>query len=180
VTETLAPAFHETWFGTGSCTALVRLVHSVADVEGRIVEIGSWEGMSTLTAANTARPRVVHAVDTWAGSPGEPSEQIAAHRDVYAQFTANMEAFTAGNVEAHRMDWRDYHASDDSPVALVFIDAQHTYREVHDTIAAFLPLMSPAGIICGDDVHHPPVQQAIRDTLGDAAWEASVWWWQNP
>lgn len=171
----LAPTFHEVWFHPGACTALARLVATITDTEGRIVEIGSWEGVSTIAMAITAHPRIVHAVDTWDGSPGEISEQLATERDVYAQFLANIDAWSPGNIEPHRMDWREYRATSDDPVALLFVDAAHTYLEVVDTIEAFRPLMTPGGVICGDDWHHPPVQNAVRDTLGDFAWDASVW-----
>jgi predicted O-methyltransferase YrrM len=62
---------------------------------------------------------------------------------------------------------------------LVFIDAEHTYEEVRDTIEAFRPLMAPGGIICGDDVHHPPIVRAVVDTLGsDVTVDASLWIWK--
>ena len=177
-----AAHYTENWFGEESCEALANLYRLVDDLDGDIIEVGSWEGRSTTALANACHPAVVHAVDTWEGSPGEISAALAAQRDVFAQFEKNVRDHTKGNVVAHRMGWRDYFAdpASDRPVRLVFIDAEHSYREVADNIAAVLPRMVPGGIICGDDNHHPPVQQAVVDTLGNANLIATLWWWQAP
>lgn len=168
--------FHEDWFGPASQRVLASLVETTEKIPGRVVEVGSWEGRSTIALANAIAPDFVDAVDTWAGSPGEISADLAAHRDVFATFTANIAEATEGNVDAYRMGWRDYLAEDRSPVRFLFIDAEHTYEEVRDTIAGFLPLMAEGGIVCGDDVHHPPVRRAVLEAFGDACVDATLWW----
>jgi predicted O-methyltransferase YrrM len=173
-------AYQEDWFGEASREALADLFRLVADLEGDIIEVGSWEGRSTVALANAAHPAVVHAVDTWQGSPGEVSHALAAKRDVFATFQRNVADDTRGNVEPHRQDWRKFFAGYDGRIRLLFIDAEHSYREVRDNIEAALPFMVPGGIICGDDNHHPPVQRAVVDTLGDASLRATVWWKQLP
>jgi predicted O-methyltransferase YrrM len=170
----MMPTFTEEWFSEASQDALASLVRAVKDIPGRIIEIGSWEGRSTIAMAN-ATDCAIHAVDTWAGSPGEISAELAGERDVFATWKANVKEATEGNVFAHRVGWREYREQDDSPVALLFIDAEHTYREVADTIEAFLPLMSPGGIICGDDAHHPPIIQAVAERFPDAYRDQSLW-----
>lgn len=147
--------------------------------EGRIVEVGCWEGRSTIALARTAHPLTVHAVDTWMGSPGEPSEALAAERDVYATFLENVAQHTLGNVVAHRTDWRAYFAADRSPLRFLHIDAEHSYQAVRDNIEAALPLLEPGGVICGDDRHHEPVARAVIDVFGKYAFDASLWWWSR-
>lgn len=171
----VAVSFAEQWFSDESCHALAGLVERVAPLDGRIVEVGSWQGRSTCALANAAHPETVHAVDTWTGSPGEVSRLLAAGRDVFAEFAANVAALTAGNVVAHRMGWRDYFATNDSPIKLIFIDAEHSYVEVRDNIAAALPLIVPGAVVCGDDAHHPPVQRAVLEVFPDAERVASLW-----
>jgi predicted O-methyltransferase YrrM len=174
----LVPApvsFAEQWFSDESCDVLAGLADSVRDMEGRIVEVGSWQGRSTCALANAVNPQTVHAVDTWNGSPGELSQLLATGRDVYAEFAANVAALTAGNVEAHRMGWRDYFASDRTPIKFLFIDAEHTYVEVRDNIAAAVPLLTPGAVICGDDAHHPPIQRAVLEAFPNAERVASLW-----
>jgi predicted O-methyltransferase YrrM len=175
-----AERFTENWFSDGACRLLADLVRHTEGVEGRIVEIGSWEGKSTAALANAVFPSVVHAVDTWEGSPGEISEALAKERDVYGRFTENMAALTQGNVEAHRSDWRDYLAADRSPIRFCFIDATHTYEEVRDNLRAVLPLIVKGGVICGDDVHHEPVQRAVIEVLGrNIKQNGPLWWFQG-
>jgi Methyltransferase domain len=174
--------FTEDWFSEWSCEVLADLVRKVDDVPGMILEIGSWEGRSTIALANAAFPRHVHAVDTWAGSPGEISEELASGRDVHATFVANVAESTEGNVVEHRMGWREFVPTIEGDVALCFIDAEHTYREVRDNIMAILPFIPKGGIICGDDQHHPPIRQALAEIFDPAyVWvSASVWWWVKP
>lgn len=172
--------FHEDWFGEPSCRAVYRLVQSTHGLHGRVVEVGCWEGRSTSFIAQAAWPETVHAVDTWQGSPGEISADLAGEpgRDVFATFTENMAELTRGNYEAHRMGWRDYFDSDRGPIRFLHIDAEHTYQEVHDNIEAALPLMVAGGIICGDDAHHPPVMEAVNELLSPIRREATLWIWE--
>lgn len=176
--------FTEEWFSDDSCEVLAELVAEVAEIEGIIVEVGSWQGRSTIALANAAYPRTVHAVDTWQGSPGEISAELAAGRDVFAEFTSNIAAETKGNVTPHRMGWREFNEDNGrgGPVALLFIDAEHTFTEVRDNVLAFIDRVPPGGIICGDDVHHPPVRSALL-SMFDIEFvmvAASVWIWRKP
>lgn len=170
--------FREEWFGTHSQQALAVLAAGVAHLDGDIIEVGCWEGRSTVALANAVHPDTVHAVDTWNGSPGEISADLAAGRDVHAQFLDNIAELTDGNVEPHRMGWRDFLAGQTNPVKFIHIDAEHTYTEVRDNIEAVRPLMVPGGIICGDDNHHPPVRAAVLDTLGDDARVVATLWYR--
>lgn len=172
--------FTEAWFPAESQDVLCSLAASVADVPGLIIEIGAWEGRSTCALANAINPRPVQSVDTWQGSPGEISAELAAHRDVFARWQTNVMTFTRGNVVAHRMGWRDYLPTATEPVALCFIDAEHTFTEVRDNIRAVLPLMSPGGVICGDDAHHPPVLTAALEVLGEVTRSATLWIYRVP
>lgn len=168
--------FHEDWFGEKAREALAELAGRVLDLDGRIVEVGCWEGRSTVVLANAVAPAIVDAVDTWAGSPGEISETLAAQRDIYAQFIINISALTAGNVVSHLCDWRDYFVADRSPIRFLFIDAAHTFDEVAGNISAALPIMVSGGIVCGDDAHHGPVIDAARDQLGAVAVMDTLWY----
>jgi predicted O-methyltransferase YrrM len=175
----MAPVtYTEDWFGPESCQVLADLVREVEGLKGDIVEIGAWQGCSTIAMAQATR-RIVNTVDTWAGSPNEISADLAAARDVHAEFVANLAAADVDNVVAWRMDWRTYFTTHLDALRLVFIDAEHTYTEVRDTIETVRPLLVPGGIICGDDAHHPPVQRAVIDTLGNAALAATLWIWRT-
>lgn len=172
--------FTESWFPQESCKALGNLYRDVAHLSGAVVEVGCWEGRSTCALANAAHPETIHAVDTWEGSPGEISAELAAVRDVFRTFHENVAALTHGNVAAYRMGWREFFSTFVGRCKLLHIDAEHTYTEVAENIEAALPFMVPGGIICGDDAHHPPVIAAVMDTLGDYEREATLWIWRAP
>lgn len=172
--------FTEDWFCEQSQAAIADLARTVADIDGDIVEVGCWEGRSTVALANAVHPERVHAVDTWQGSPGEISADLAAGRDVLHTFLDNIAELTDGNVVPHCMGWRDYFEDHRAPIKFLHIDAEHTYREVLDNITAALPLMVSGGVICGDDVHHPPIQQAVFEALGAASVTATLWHWRVP
>lgn len=178
MTSIPSPQFTEEWFGEASQAALVDLYRKVAELDGSVVEVGCWEGRSTIALAKACHPDRVDAVDTWQGSPGEISADLASERDVFDRFTANTRPF--GNVLPFRMDWRRYFAEFAKPIKFLHIDATHSYEEVRANIEAALPFLVPGAIVCGDDNHHPPVQQAVIDTLGDARLVATLWWWQKP
>lgn len=174
-----AAEFHEEWFCTESQDVLQALVRQAP--AGLVVEFGAWEGRSSAALANAAFPRIVHSVDPWDGRGHPESERLARERDIAAQWQANMDAHTKGNVKGHQMGWRDFIPQISDPVGFCFIDADHSYREVFDNLAAIIPLLAPGAIVCGDDAHHGPVQDAVFDLLGDdVAALATLWIWQMP
>ena len=179
---TPAPAFHENWFSDLSCQTIAELARITQPLGGIVVEIGAWEGRSSVALANACYPRSLYTCDTWNGDGHPTSSAIAADRDVHAQWLTNMAEFTQGNYRAHRCDWRKWVPTITEPVSLAFIDADHSYREVYDNIAALIPHMLPGGIMCGDDAHYGPVQDAVFDLLGvdDAYILGQVWIWQVP
>ena len=170
--------FHEDWFGEASQRALASLYDKVRSLDGEIIEVGCWEGRSTVALANACHPERVWAIDTWKGSPGEISAELAKERNVFAIFKANIAELTQGNVTSWIGGWRGFFHGYQGRIKFVHIDAEHTYTEVFDNIAAARRHMVPGGIICGDDVHHPPVQQAVIDQFGNANVEATLWWTQ--
>lgn len=171
--------FTERWYYPSGLAALELAYRRSCMVAGAVIEVGCWEGRSTCHLANVAYPAIVHAVDTWEGSPGEVSAELAAERDVYATFVANVEALTEGNVVPHRMGWREFFAAHDGPIRFLHIDATHTYDEVRENILAALPFVVPGGIVCGDDAHHEPVISAARDTLGPVTLDSTLWVWEK-
>lgn len=172
--------FQEAWFSEAACDALTRVARSTNHLIGRVVEVGCWEGRSTVTLAHAVEPEAVCAVDTWNGSPGEISADLAKQRDVHAAFLENVSRLTAGNVKPYRESWRSFFEREQVPIRFLHIDAEHSYKEVRDNIEAARPLMVPGGVICGDDAHHDPVIDAVTDTLGDYTLDATLWIWRVP
>ena len=176
------PEFHEDWYSGPQALYMASLAQQAP--EGAIVEIGCWEGRSTVVLSQSVAPRVVHCVDHWRGNVDEgadhPAARAAIERDVLAQFVCNMERMTGGNWQHHVRDWRDWIAEWDQPIAFVHIDAAHDYKSVRDCIEALRPFLVPGAILCGDDAYADPVQDAVRDTLpGAEIIGKRLWVWRN-
>jgi SAM-dependent methyltransferase len=177
-------SFTEDWYFPEQLDVLTRLCRQVSSLRGAIVEVGCWEGRSTIALAQTVAPAKVIAVDTWHGSPDEPDHSRAWNSDnVFETFKRNIAEHTQGNVRYHRIGWRDFFETFKQPVRFIHIDAQHTYEEVRDNVLAVLPHMVDGGIICGHDGWHEPVLRGAHEALESGEryftnikMDCTVWW----
>lgn len=170
-----APRFTEDWMSDDQCAALASLARMAP--KGAAVEIGAWEGKSTIAIAGV---REVAVVDTWAGNIDEgadhPSVRAAAERDVFAQFLHNVRAFgVRDTADVYRLDWRAYIWPDN--LAFVHLDAAHDAETVRAQLDAALPRMVAGGIICGDDFAAPGVHVPVLERLPNAQSNGKLWWW---
>lgn len=184
-------AFHERWFAAGKPKKYAEALSHVPQVPGALVEVGVWEGKSTIQLANAFPAEEVHAIDHWQGDltdPKSPVAAIAASRNVFADFMENIKlAGVADRVVVHRMDWRDAFARwSYGPIKMLFIDGEHTFTEVADNIDAGLPLMVPGGVMCGDDYGFSAVAKAVHSRLDERGQltvlrgtGAAFWYWVN-
>lgn len=177
-----APLFHEGWTSAEHSTALTRLARFAPDA-GICVEVGSWEGVSTIAIARGLCERTLYAVDTWAGNSDEAADhytvELAQGRDVFAQFLANVQAYGMHYIEPKRCDWRIFAIAVDDPIAFIHLDAAHDEQSVSDQLATFLPRLVAGGIICGDDYYAPGVQAAVLRAIPDVLSNGRVWWWRK-
>ncbi len=176
------PVFHENWFPRAKAEATLAAA-KLAPPEGECIEVGCWEGRSTVLLANALHPRRLHVIDHFAGDPTDPDSVLtgkASQRDVRATFVSNMETLTRGNYDLHVMGWREFFESYTGLIGFIHIDGEHTYREVHDNILAAAPHLVPNGVMVGDDYSRKPVRRAVRETLGDVHHTNATWWWQAP
>lgn len=177
-----APTFHEDWMHPEQSTALSWMAGRAP--EGGCVEIGAWEGASTIAIARGLAGRVLEVVDTWGGNIAEgrdhPSVVQAVHRDVEAQFVRNVQAFgLADRIVRHRMDWRDWAAQSSGPLAFVHLDAAHDEQTVRDQLTALRPRLVPEAILAGDDYYAAGVEKAVNDLLPGFETNDRMWWWRN-
>jgi hypothetical protein len=56
--------FSENWYSDSQCEELKKLVVKVKDLSGVIIEIGCWEGKSTINIATTCYPENLICNDT--------------------------------------------------------------------------------------------------------------------
>lgn len=135
---------------------------------GEYVEIGAWQGLSTVTLANAVHPATLHVVDHWLGDSQEAIDAGTAinpellARDNYGIFLSNMEAGTRGNYEVHKANWRDWVKGWTQDIRFLHLDGDHTTKEVRDCLEAIVPFMVPQGIIAGDDWDWPTVKEGVH------------------
>ncbi len=175
------PVFHEDWYSGGQALYMAQLAREAP--EGAIVEIGCWEGRSTIVLAQMVAPRVVHCVDHWQGNADEgddhPATIAAQERDVYGTFINNINRCTAGNIERHPVSWQSWIASlsaqyEADPIwyghpsiAFLHLDAAHDRKSVADCLTAIKPFLVPGAILCGDDAYDERVRAGVLDVFGE-------------
>lgn len=121
------------------------------DPAGCIVEIGSFQGRSTVVLGTFSPHDVaVYAIDPHQASYGDPYPFGDVDRSLWAQNILlyglaakvrpiNLEACQVGLI------W-------DKHISLLFIDGPHTYAEVRDELELFLPHVLKGGIVAFHDM----------------------------
>ena len=184
--------FHENWYSEPQMAQLSDKAKMVQDLKGEIIEIGCWEGRSTIALANAVYPQKMHAVDTWQGnydeSPTHPTIQWAKDRDIFAEFQKNIMELTKNNVIPQKMDCFEFLANFKEKVKLCHIDASHDYSSVKQTIKMLLSKLVPGWILCGDDycTAHAArddlqggVEKAVKEMCPGHVVVENFWWWQK-
>lgn len=160
-----------------------------------IFEVGSWLGASAITMAKATREAGletrIYCVDTWLGAEefwnkesGTPERDLMlrnGYPQVYFRFLANLvehgvhdmvvpvpNTSHAGSMILGR---RGLHAD------LIYVDGSHEYEDVRGDIRDYEPLLSPGGVMFGDDVAWDSVRRAVEDSLpGRFAVEDEDFW----
>lgn len=187
------PTFHENWYSEGQCRDLVSFYNRTKDLSGAVIEIGCWEGKSTIALANAAYPEQVICCDTWLGNvaeePNHITVQILQSRDVFKVFLENMAEATQQNYTVVKQDCNEWLKTLTTPVKFCHIDASHDYTSVRTTIELLLPHVVPGGVLCGDDFLNASVNSvglgggvegAVRDTLPGFGHIGNFWYWRKP
>jgi beta-1,4-mannosyl-glycoprotein beta-1,4-N-acetylglucosaminyltransferase len=184
--------FHEEWYDEKLLLKVCRLLASLNGMKGSVIEIGCWEGRSTIALAHTCYPDPLLAIDTWTGSMDESPDHVtvalARERDVWTQFWCNVELLTKGNVNPIKIDCHEFLHSWRGPIKFIHIDASHDFRSVKRTIEAVLPWLVPGGIVCGSDFENAStqrndldggVERAVRELLPGFIQKGNLWYWKR-
>jgi predicted O-methyltransferase YrrM len=138
----------EGWLSDAQGCALFRCAAAAAG-KGVIVEIGSWKGRSTVWLAAGARisDTRVYAVDPHRGSREDPQA------DTLPEFKANLERLALTRyVEPLVMTSAEAARVVEGPIALLFIDGDHSVEAVRRDAALWLPKLVDGGIVMFHDV----------------------------
>jgi predicted O-methyltransferase YrrM len=121
----------------------------------RILEIGSWEGRSTIFFLSFFPNATITCIDTFGGSETEPlhSEMIAENPGLEARFDRNVAAF-APRVEKRRGDSQAVLAElarEGRQFDLAYIDGDHRRDAVMADTLKTWPMVVPGGTVIWDD-----------------------------
>lgn len=133
------------------------------------VELGTWQGASAIPVARAIRRwgGTVTCVDTWAGDVHQPASVRPSAPWMLVSCARNMfEAGVGAHVRLIPCSTGEAAAAFDQPIDWLYIDADHSYDGARADLAAWAPLVTPGGLILGDDYGHrlfPGVRQAWDD-----------------
>jgi predicted O-methyltransferase YrrM len=162
IEQTLAEV--DGWLGPAEGRLLHRLA-AEADPAGRIVEIGSWQGRSTIwLAAGAASGRGARVV---AIDPHEGTSLRTAGESTEAALRANLErAGVADRVDVVVATSEDTAAGWSQPVSLLWIDGDHSYAAALRDLELWEPHLLPdARVALHDTFVFPAVERVVRERL---------------
>ncbi len=119
---------------------------------GRIVEIGSFRGRSTIVLASAAAPDVeIVAIDPHAGNDRGPQEIEGFAEeadDDHKVFLANLERAGVADRVRHVREFSDAaHAQVDDPINVLYIDGAHRYGPALEDIVAWGARVADGGTL---------------------------------
>jgi predicted O-methyltransferase YrrM len=142
---------------------------------GRIVEIGSFRGRSTIVLAKAAPGGVeVIAVDPHAGTDRGPEEfvtSVATGENDHERFFANLDRAGVRERVRHVREFAsDAYAAVEGEIDLLYVDGAHRYGPAHHDIARWGARVSPNGtMLIHDSFASIGVTAAILRHLGFGA-----------
>jgi predicted O-methyltransferase YrrM len=170
------PGFHELfeshisgvkgWLSEDEAQFLYQLAKDVK-AELRIVEIGSYEGKSTISLALGSKENVViEAVDPHKGEIADNQKEKIA--DTYDTFLKNINAagVTQKIIVQRKTSLQAAMEYSGVSIGLLFIDGWHSTQAVLEDIDAWIPYLHPEGIVVFDDWNHEQVRVAIAQRRG--------------
>ena len=122
-------------------------------VAGPVLELGAYEGRSTIVFASAGRQ--VHAVDAWSLSVNDLSAygDKASADAVFERFLENLRhAGVESRVRPHRGLTHDMARRWNIPGAVLFVDAGHTYADVKGDLELWAPHLASGGVLLMHDV----------------------------
>ena len=115
----------------------------------RILEIGSWEGLSTYFLLSEIPQSTLVAVDTWQGS--DENEEVS--EELFATFNQNIGSFP-GRVETFVGKSEDFFETAVKPgdaFDLIYVDGSHRAEDVRKDAENGFPLLREGGLMVFDD-----------------------------
>lgn len=162
--------------------------------KGRIVEIGSFKGRSTVMLAKVAAhyglgqvvaidPHNYNLSEKARGRADSPARPASTHDDFLKSLRV---AGVTEHVEFHHALSKDVSSSWNEPIRLLWIDGDHTYPGAKDDFDGFAPHVNSGGVIALHDALNAfsgPIRVFVEEMLrlnqfGAAGFVHSIAWAQ--
>lgn len=165
------------------------LLAACAPGQGTIVEIGSFNGRSTVMLAKVASHYSlgpIVAIDPH-NSPILLNHQANPEASSYKDFLRSIQAAGVANqVESHVKYSTDVAGSWNRPIRLLWIDGDHSYEGAKKDLDGFFPNLVPFGVVAFHDALNAfpgPIRVFVEDVLrsdrfGPAGFVHSIAWAQ--
>jgi cephalosporin hydroxylase len=146
-------------------------------ITGDIIEIGAWQGRSTVALAQSCKVRSlgekVHVFDHFLGNPGN-----ANHYQVNDKGLGDLQSNFVRNISASDLDQQvildatnveNVDGSKFSGIRMLVIDGEHTYDAVLRDYNTFRSSLSAGSLVIFDDFHEdaPGVIRAVNKIKED-------------
>lgn len=172
------------WLTVDEAIALYELARSLPHERPRAVEIGCWQGKSSICLARGLQgkfePRLycIDPFDASGDTASADTYQDAAQAlggTLRRQFEQNVAAAGVRDVVAVAPGFSHERAPEfHEPIDLLFVDGDHSEAAVRRDVADWAPKVRPGGYLVLHDVVHPVHQgpaAVVRDQLrGDPRW----------
>jgi predicted O-methyltransferase YrrM len=174
------------WLSVDEAIALYDLAGRLPDERPLAVEIGSWQGRSSVVLGRALRrkraPRLV-CIDPFDASGDGTSEGLYAARaaafdnPLKAGFVRNLQGAGVADLVDIRQGYSHDVARDfREPIDLLFLDGDHSYDSVLRDYRDWSCKVRPGGWLCMHDVRNPihdgPGRVAAEVVACDPAWTA--------
>jgi hypothetical protein len=136
-----------------------------------IVEIGSYQGRSTVVLGSVAKvicpEAVVYAIDPHEGAVGALDDGIQSHPPTLEAFKNNIANAGLTN-QVKNIQRRSVDVAWDRPISFLFIDGLHDYPNVAGDYWHFHEWLRPGGVVAFHDYaeYYPGVIAFVNELLG--------------
>jgi predicted O-methyltransferase YrrM len=143
--------------------------------EGDVVEIGSWQGRSTIFlkyATDSSKNGAFFAIDNFKGNVGFEEEYIVGTKDLSdlkSNFLLNMRNTGIKDISLLDMHSEEAVLSFKKQIRFLFIDGDHSPEGVMQDVKLFYPCLVESAIVVFDDfaAHVPGVLNVATEYLSD-------------
>ncbi|MBU3911739.1 MAG: class I SAM-dependent methyltransferase [Candidatus Omnitrophica bacterium] len=153
-------------FGLNEGHLVFNIAKSLKD-NSVIVEIGAFKGKSTCFIAEGLRAKNCnfYTIDTWFNDGGVAE----GRQDVFSDFLKNIGPYKDKIVPLRgfsyevRKTWQE-----DRKIDFLWIDGNHSYKDVTQDIKDWLPLVKKNGFVCFHDYRdEPDVKKAVDELIAN-------------